>query len=300
MRGDGDGWVTCDLGHRHWGRHGAAGLLLRGPGDGSSRRPVLVQLRVEWSHHGGTWGLLGGARDSHETPVDTALREAGEEGGIDPSRVRVSGAYTDDHGGWSYTTVLADVTETFPVAPANAESVELRWVPEDELASLALHPHFAITWPRLLASPRAPVVIVDAANVVGSRPDGWWRDRLGAARRLRDRLILLARHGLSASRLPYEVDPARSDDTWYADVVMVTEGAARPLAGEASPDVRVVGAERSGDDAIVSLVAEHAGAAHRTTVVVTADRELGRRCQSTDHRAVVARPGWLTALLDEL
>ena len=69
---DGNGWVRCDLGHRHWGLDGAAGMLVYVTGG-----PVLVQQRVSWSHHGGTWGLPGGARDSHETAVSAALREAG-------------------------------------------------------------------------------------------------------------------------------------------------------------------------------------------------------------------------------
>ena len=80
MRGDGDGWVF-DSGARYWGLHGAAGLLLRAPlPDGDMG--VLLQHRAVWSDQGGTWGLPGGARDSHESAVDTAIREAGEEAGI--------------------------------------------------------------------------------------------------------------------------------------------------------------------------------------------------------------------------
>ena len=106
-----------------------------------------------------------------------------------------------------------------------------------------------------------PLLVVDAANVVGSVPDGWWRDRFGAAERLRDAL---------AGR-PEEV-------------VLVVEGKAR---GVPSIDgVRVVAAERSGDDKIVEVVrAEGAG---RPVTVVTADRELRRRV--TDLGADVAGP----------
>ena len=57
---DGNGWVRCGLGHRHWGRFGAAGLLAY-VADG----PVLPQRRTLWSHHGGTGGLPGGARDGY-------------------------------------------------------------------------------------------------------------------------------------------------------------------------------------------------------------------------------------------
>lgn len=298
MRGDGDGWVTCGLGHPHWGRHGAAGLLLRSADQ--PHRMVLMQLRVAWSHHGGTWGLLGGARDSHESAVDTALREAAEEADIDPGALDVVAAYVDDHDGWSYATVVAEAPTAFTVRPGNAETDELRWVPEPEVSALDLHPHFAVTWPTLRTVPGAPQVVVDAANVVGSRPDGWWRDRLGAARRLRDGLSRLAAHGLSAEQLASAGVSPGHPGNWFADVDMVVEGAASPLADEPVPGVRTVAAPRSGDDQIVTLVAEHAHQADRPTVVVTADRALRTRCTHADDRAVLVGPGWLHSVLDAL
>ncbi|CAL9616676.1 hypothetical protein SUDANB176_05748 [Streptomyces sp. enrichment culture] len=102
----------------------------------------------------------------------------------------------------------------------------------------------------------ALLVIVDAANVVGSVPDGWWRDRRGAAERLRDRL---ASDGLPGRPGPVEI-------------VLVVEGAARGV--ESVPGVRVESAAGSGDDHMVALVA---GAGDRPVLVVTADRELRRR-----------------------
>jgi len=102
----------------------------------------------------------------------------------------------------------------------------------------------------------ALLVIVDAANVVGSVPDGWWRDRRGAAERLRDRL--------AADGLPGHPGPE--------EIVLVVEGAARGV--EPVPGVRVEAAPGSGDDRIVELVAEAGG---RPRLVVTADRELRRR-----------------------
>lgn len=143
--GDGDGWVHCDGGHRHWGRHGAAGLLVTHEAAGGL---VLLAHRAAWSHHGGTWGIPGGARDSHESAVQAALREASEETGIDPGAVALVDESVDDHGSWSYVTVHARMeTDEPPVlAPNDDESTELRWTPVDEVARLPLHPGFAAFW----------------------------------------------------------------------------------------------------------------------------------------------------------
>ncbi|MGW0913735.1 NTP pyrophosphohydrolase [Streptomyces sp. NPDC002784] len=103
----------------------------------------------------------------------------------------------------------------------------------------------------------ALLVIVDAANVVGSVPDGWWRDRKGAAERLRDRL--------AADGVPGRPGPA--------EIVLVVEGAARGVSSVAG--VRVESAGGSGDDHMVDLVAGRADG--RPCLVVTADRELRRR-----------------------
>jgi 8-oxo-dGTP diphosphatase len=143
VSGDGNGWVECALGHRHWGRFGAAGLLVT---DGVR---VVLQHRAAWTHEGGTWALPGGARDSHEDVITAALREAAEETALDPSAVRPVGEWVDDHGGWSYTTVVAvALTELDPHA-ANAESIEIRWWSIDEVGALPLHHGFAAAWPRL-------------------------------------------------------------------------------------------------------------------------------------------------------
>lgn len=132
---------------------------------------------------------------------------------------------------------------------------------------------------------RSQVVVVDAANVVGSRPDGWWRDRVGAARRLLVRLAALA------EELP---------DT---DVIVVLEGAAcRAVSGEGAPDtgqVRVVLAPGSGDDTIVEVTAEVVAQSHHPAVtVVTADRGLRQRLDPTG--ATSAGPRWLLDQLDAL
>ncbi len=149
MRGDGDGWVIDRDGSRYWGVNGAAGLLLRAPLDDGSMG-ILLQHRAVWSHQGGTWGLPGGARDSHESAIDTAVREAGEEAGIRGDQLTVVAALVthETPGGWTYTTVIADVEE--PVRTiANGESAELRWVNQCLVDELPLHPGFALAWPGL-------------------------------------------------------------------------------------------------------------------------------------------------------
>jgi hypothetical protein len=104
------------------------------------------------------------------------------------------------------------------------------------------------------------LLLVDAANVVGSVPDGWWRDRAGAATRLRDALGPVAESGLPGCPPPLEV-------------VLVVEGAARSVAS--GPGVRVVAAAGSGDDTIVDLLRAERG--NRPAAVITADRGLRRR-----------------------
>jgi 8-oxo-dGTP diphosphatase len=139
-----------DNGAHYWGRHGAAGLLLRAPRpDGSPA--VLLQHRAPWSHQGGTWGLPGGARDSHETAEQAAVREAHEEAGLPANQLIVRACVvtaTAAGGQWTYTTVIADAAELLHTVP-NRESTELRWVGQDQVAELPLHPGFAASWERL-------------------------------------------------------------------------------------------------------------------------------------------------------
>lgn len=118
------------------------------------------------------------------------------------------------------------------------------------------------------------LLVVDAANVVGSTPDGWWRDRAAATAGLRDQLAPVGRLGLPGLAPPVEV-------------VLVVEGVSRRVPG--IDEVRVVAADGSGDDAIVALVgAEGSG---RRCVVVTADRELRSRVAALG--AEVRGPRWL-------
>lgn len=138
-----------------------------------------------------------------------------------------------------------------------------------------------------------PVLVIDAANVVGSRPDGWWRDRAGAARRLHGRVELAVRLGVLDG-----------------PVVLVLEGDAReampPTRGSLRADAHdalwVVHAAGSGDDEIVALVEDEArhggppGTHVRVVTVVTADR--GLRSRVTSLGATVFGPSWLLDALD--
>jgi 8-oxo-dGTP diphosphatase len=154
-------------------------------------------------------------------------------------------------------------------------------------------------------SAQPTTIVVDVANVMGSRPDGWWRDRPGAAARLYTEITNLAATGRAIPPAP-EDSPTPGDSPSPEDssgdspapetppgFVMVLEGAAKAAAPRLAPNdqVRVVQAAGSGDDAIVALVRELPG----RRVVVTADRELRQRCVAAG--ATVLGPGWLLALL---
>ena len=153
----GDGWTICAAGHRHWGLFGAAGLLLVDDGK------VVLQHRAPWTHQGDTWGIPGGARDSHEDALTAALREAREEASLAMSDVDPIGLYVDDHDGWSYTTVVA--RPTGPVRPyaANAESVTVAWHAAADVPALPLHPGFASAWTRLQDVPPPLFLVVGEA-----------------------------------------------------------------------------------------------------------------------------------------
>jgi hypothetical protein len=121
------------------------------------------------------------------------------------------------------------------------------------------------------SEPTRSRLVVDAANVVGSRPDGWWRDRAGAARRLHEALLVA--------------------DTAYDEIVMVLEGAAKPgVPAGTDGHVRTLHAAGSGDDAVVGAAREGATRGLRVAVV-TADRRLQDRVTAVG--ASTLAPSWL-------
>jgi len=144
LRDKGDAWVFGPDGARFWGRYGAAGLLVWHRDSG-----ILMQLRAGWSHLGGTWGLPGGARKEFEAADVAALREAHEEAGVPPEKLRVLFTSVLDLGFWSYTTVVVEATELFEPVIGDAESEALEWVPVADVESRQLHPGFAAAWPAL-------------------------------------------------------------------------------------------------------------------------------------------------------
>jgi hypothetical protein len=119
------------------------------------------------------------------------------------------------------------------------------------------------------------VLVVDGANVVGARPDGWWKDRAGAARRLHDALLRA--------------------DTPYDQLVLVLEGQAKgAMPPGTDGHVRVVHARGHGDDTILAEARRAVAAGHETTVA-TADRLLAGKV--THAGAAVLSP---SRLLDQL
>lgn len=126
-------------------------------------------------------------------------------------------------------------------------------------------------------------VVVDGANVVGSRPDGWWRDRAGAAERLAARLGAAVDGGLLGAALGVSGD---------VTLHLVLEGAARAADPAPHPRVLVLRAEADGDGAIVDAVRALGGAG---VLVVTADRGLRERVHAL--RAATVGPATLLTAL---
>lgn len=291
-RNPGDAWVIAPSGEKYWGRFGAAGLLAVDP-----ERGILLQHRVSWSHFGGTWGLPGGALHEGETAIVGAVREAQEEAGVPDGAVRPRFTSVLDLHVWSYTTVVADVVTPFEPIISDPESVALEWVALDEVDSRPLHPGFGHAWPGLreLLAVR-PSVVVDAANVVGSVPDGWWKDRAAAASRLASRL-----EGLPVPA----ADLGSGGTTWFPEIALVVEGKARGIDAPAPDEdaeilpagvVSVVRADAAGDDAIVAEV-ERRVRIGQSVVAVTSDRELQSRV-ATVGASHVRSAGWLLDLLE--
>lgn len=122
------------------------------------------------------------------------------------------------------------------------------------------------------------VLVVDGANVVGSRPDGWWKDRAGAAVRLHEQLMVA--------------------DVGFDEVVLVLEGAAKAgVRAGRDAHVLTLHAKGQGDDTVVAA-AKTAGERGDRVAVVTADRLLQARVARWSSTAL--SPTWLLDRLTDL
>ena len=304
--GDGNGWVVCRCGHRHWGRYGAAGLFLlvsAEPFPAGSPFPsdtqVLLQHRALWSHQGGTWGLPGGARDSHEDAVTTALREAMEETGIDAAGGELLGLCRTEHIDWAYETVLLRIGAA-PPTRTNRESLELRWVALSDVPELTLHSGFAAVLPTLTG--RRARLVVRAAEVLAAADSGaasGSSEDNGVARPAGSLATLLA--ALSATivgrPIPLPTGGSRHADgdpganalesVLVAQIEVLVEPPIVFVTG-ADPGVLAVDASRLTIDRLLARVGPG-------DVVVTADPQLVRAADRL--RVATITPGRLLELL---
>lgn len=161
------------------------------------------------------------------------------------------------------------------------------------------------------------VVLVDVANVMGSRPTGWWRDRAGAARKLLTGLAELPGRTLEPGTWPEPSRGGRRGSAVVQQVVAVLEGAAKAADtddlstaerddrdgsaqdGGVEKGLRVVRAPGEGDDTIVDecrRLCERAGEEPAyDVVVVTADRGLRDRLPDG---VGISGPSWLLGLME--
>jgi 8-oxo-dGTP pyrophosphatase MutT (NUDIX family) len=121
---------------------GAAGVLVWNRETDS----VLLQLRAEWSHHGGTWGIPGGALKFGEDAIAGAMREAHEEAGVPEDLLIALDTHVIDLNFWAYTTVVVETCEHFEPAYNDLESSDLQWIARTKVESFELHPRFGQSW----------------------------------------------------------------------------------------------------------------------------------------------------------
>ncbi|MBA0124939.1 NUDIX hydrolase [Haloechinothrix sp. YIM 98757] len=286
---DGDGFVKCSCGRRHWGVHGAAGLLIVDPARG-----VLLQRRAWWLHHGRTWAIPGGALRSTESAVQAAMREATEEAAVPREAVRFTASSIDDHGTWSYTTVLAATRTRVSERISSAESAELSWIAPDEVDGYRLHRDFAAAWPELRGQLRRSLVLVvdgdTVARVPGTapgpadapRPELTWQE-----------LTRLVRDGIGARDVGIGPGPHWR---WWPRVELSVPGDGPPSdragievvpaghgTGAAEHTLRIADrAVRAGEHVVVVTANDSVRAgAHRAGTRTLDPRELGALARAT-------------------
>ncbi|MGW7176529.1 NUDIX domain-containing protein [Streptomyces xanthophaeus] len=145
---------------------------------------VVMHHRAAGTDQGETWILLAGARDSHESAAQAAVREAVVESDSDAAGLHVERVVRDDYGGWSYDTVIAFLDRQLPARTIEGESLGLAWV--RSVPGLYLPPRTSSELPTptmtrpadkaLLAATRAaprPGWVGGGPNVAAG-PRVWW------------------------------------------------------------------------------------------------------------------------------
>lgn len=175
-RHKGESAIICGHGHKHWGKHGAAGILIRAPRP-SGELAYLLQQRADTAYDSaGKWGVFGGALLEGETPQAGADRELAEETGTNVPLLTPISSYEDDHGGWAYTTFVADAPATFWPAfdgETPEESANWGWFTPAEMKSLPLHPGFKAALPKILAGETAEKALRRQIELTGQET---WHD----------------------------------------------------------------------------------------------------------------------------
>ncbi|OTA93865.1 hypothetical protein M434DRAFT_11254 [Hypoxylon sp. CO27-5] len=143
-----DNMIICKEGHEHFGRLGAAGVLVHRYRQ-SGEVEMLLGKRSASSHNGNTWATIGGAIDKGETPQAAALRELKEEISLDGrATLELTAQSVNDHGNWAYTTFLATPTGELDITKLKLlkeEITDLRWFTRKELGGIKLNSGFAAT-----------------------------------------------------------------------------------------------------------------------------------------------------------
>ncbi|KAI1384952.1 uncharacterized protein F4822DRAFT_378431 [Hypoxylon trugodes] len=139
--------VQCSRGHQHYGKNGAAGIILyRYRDDGQVE--MLLSQRSANVDHPNTWCTIGGLVNDGEQTFQAAIREMQEETGylIRQSNIALTGAAQDNHGGWTYTTYFATPNHNVKIPDAfklqTSEITQVRWITRKELGHYPLHPSF--------------------------------------------------------------------------------------------------------------------------------------------------------------
>lgn len=122
--------------------------------------------------------------------------------------------------------------------------------------------------------------VVDAMNVIGSRPDGWWRDRAGAVERLVGQVDRWAEDGEERVTVMLEHEPRRAISAARVEIAWASSGGAN-----------------AADREILARLPDWL-AEEEEVVVVTSDRDLARKARAGGAEVLPSRP--FRAELDSL